>query len=179
MRTILLIGLLASVTGLKAQIFQQGGFINNGYTGRFGNNIQLNDSSKKRWSFIKYSGISSQYAFLKGGNAMIVSAPIGMQLNLRLNNNLYAFSSVSLAPAYVNFNRSFITDDFNKANQNNAFFKSGNVGMYSRAALGLLYINDEKTFSISGSIGVERSSYPVLQNNHMNNTRTNRVISAN
>ena len=55
------------------------------------------------------------------------------------------------------------------------FSTPGSVGLYSRAELGLQYINDERTFSISGSIGVERSSYPVLP---YNNTRTNHVMSA-
>jgi hypothetical protein len=32
--------------------------------------------------------------------------------------------------------------------------------MYSAASLGLIYINDARTFSISGSISVERSNYP-------------------
>ncbi|MFT3703425.1 MAG: hypothetical protein QM802_13700 [Agriterribacter sp.] len=32
-------------------------------------------------------------------------------------------------------------------------------GIYPRAELGLMYINDEKTFSISGSISVQRGGY--------------------
>ncbi|MEJ7680097.1 MAG: hypothetical protein WKG06_20000 [Segetibacter sp.] len=43
----------------------------------------------------------------------------------------------------------------------NSSFKSSALGIYSRAELGLQYINDERTFSISGSVGVERSSFPM------------------
>lgn len=180
MRTIIFFALLVSVTGLHAQSFVPGGFIDNTYRGeRFGN-IRRNDSlPAKKWSFSKYSGISTSFTFFKGGNATVVAAPLGLQLNRRLNNNLYAFAGVSVAPAYVSFNQSFMGAGFNKTNPQNAFFKSGNLGVYSRAELGLQYINDEKTFSISGSIGVERSSYPMPVYNQMNNTRLNPVISAN
>jgi len=34
-------------------------------------------------------------------------------------------------------------------------------GINSRVDIGLMYINDARTFSISGSIGVERAAYPV------------------
>jgi hypothetical protein len=93
---------------------------------------------------------------------MIVAAPVALQLNRRLTNNLYAFANATIAPGYVSFNRSFIATDFNKAIRNNGLFKSSSLDIYSSAALGLQYVNDEKTFSISGSIGVERSSYPLL-----------------
>ena len=36
---------------------------------------------------------------------------------------------------------------------------ASNFGIYPAAQMGLMYINDERTFSISGSIGVSRSSY--------------------
>jgi hypothetical protein len=55
----------------------------------------------------KYTGISTSFSFFKGGNATIVSAPLGLQLNRRLNNNLFAFAGVSAAPSYVNFRSSY------------------------------------------------------------------------
>lgn len=169
-----------SFTALKAQTFIPGSFIDNTYRGSYAGNIHLSDSTlKKKWFVSKYSGISTSFSFFKGGNATIIAAPLGLQLNRRLNNNLYAFAGVSVAPAYVNFNQSFMTSDFNKTNQSSAFFKSSSLGLYSRAELGLQYINDERTFSISGSFGVERSSYPVPLYNQMNNTRQSHVISAN
>ena len=180
MRLIIFFTLLLSVSALQAQRFLPGSFIDNGYRGSFANSINLNDSTaKKKWFVSKYSGISTSFTFFKGGSATVVSAPLGLQLNRRLNNNLYAFAGVSVAPAYINLNRSFINSDFSKANANNPFFKSSSLGIYSRAELGLQYINDEKTFSISGSIGVEKSSYPMPFYNQMNNTRSNPIISAN
>jgi hypothetical protein len=180
MRTIIFISILLSVTGLKAQRFLPGSFIDNTYRGGVISAVRQNDSaSKKKWLFSKYSGISTSFTFFKGGSATVVSAPIGLQLNRRLNNNLYAFAGVSVAPAYVNFNQSFMTADFNKTNPNNSFFKSSSLGIYSRAELGLQYINDERTFSISGSIGVERNNYAMPFYNQNRNAKPTNVISAN
>lgn len=157
MRTFISISFFIIAATADAQTFLPGSFIDNGYRGSLINNIRLNDSAfNKKWSVIKYSGISAGFSFFKGGNATIVSAPLGLQLNRRLNNNLFAFAGASAAPSYVNFN-SFMNSNLNKMNS----FRSGSLGVYSRAELGLQYINDERTFSISGSIGVERSSFPM------------------
>jgi len=161
MRTFIFISFLIITATADAQTFVPGSFIDNSYRGSLLNNIHVNDSAfKKKWFVSKYSGISTGFSFFKGGNATFVSAPVGLQLNRRLNNNLFAFAGVSAAPSYVNFNSSFMNADFNKMNANNSF-KSSALGIYSRAELGLQYINDEKTFSISGSIGVEKSSFPM------------------
>ena len=157
------IALMVFVTALKAQVFLPGSY-NNGFSnGFFANSKGLNDSSSNnKWSLSTYSSVSTSFTFFRGGNAMIVSAPVGLQLSRRLNNNLFAFAGLSVAPAYVNFNQSFRVNDFSKANQNNTLIRTGNLGMYSRAELGLQYTNDERTFSISGSICVETSTYPLL-----------------
>lgn len=179
MRTIIIVALLVSFTGLKAQSFIPGSFIDNAYRGSFANNIHLNDSTaKKKWFVSKYSGISTSFTFFKGGNATVVAAPMGLQLNRRLNNNLYAFAGVSVAPAYVSFHSSFMNNNVNKLNANNSF-NANSLGLYSRAELGLMYVNDERTFSISGSIGIERNSYPMPVYNQMNNTNSKHVITAN
>ncbi|MEJ7767268.1 MAG: hypothetical protein WKF89_05620 [Chitinophagaceae bacterium] len=180
MRLQILIVLLmvVSVSAVKAQTFSQGGYPGNANHGAFLNNFYLNDSSSiQKWSFAKYSAISTSFSFFRGGNATIVSAPIGLQLNRRLNNNLYAFAGVSLAPAYVNFNRSFTDNGFGKANSNSNYLNAGGLGLYSRAELGLQYINDERTFSISGSIGVGRSSYPGFPYGQTNRFGSNQFIS--
>ena len=180
MRIIILTAIMISFTALKAQTILPGSFLD--YTNRsaFANNIHPHDSlTNKKWSLAKYSGISTTFSFFKGGNATVVSAPIGLQLNRRLNNNLYAFANVSVAPAYINFNSSFINSDFNKANQSNGFYRPSSFGVYSSASLGLMYLNNAKTFSISGSIGVERSSYPMLPYYPINNTKPNPVSRAN
>jgi hypothetical protein len=178
MRVIILFTLLLSVSGLSAQLLP-GSFINNAYRGGFAHNVAGSDSAPgKKWFISKYSSISTSFTFFKGGSATVVAAPMGLQLNRRLNNNLYAFTGISLAPAYVNFNRSFLAADFSKGNPNNSMFKSSSLGIYSRAELGLQYINDDKTFSISGSIGIERNNYQMPFYNGSNNVRSNQVVSA-
>lgn len=180
MRIIFLIAIMISVTVLKAQTILPGSFLDYTNKAAFANNIHPQDSlSNKKWSFTKYSGISTTFSFFKGGNATVVSAPIGLQLNRKLNNNLYAFANVSVAPAYINFNSSFINTDFNKANQTNGFYKANSLGIYSSASLGLMYVNDAKTFSISGSIGIEKSSYPMLPYYQLNNGKPNTLIPVN
>ncbi|MDQ6813160.1 MAG: hypothetical protein M3040_05455 [Bacteroidota bacterium] len=180
MRIVIFIAFLLLVTGLRAQTFLPGQFINPGYRGSLINSNHLNDSTaKKKWFVSKYSGISTSFTFFKGGNATVVSAPLGLQLNRKLTNNFYAFAGVSVAPAYISFNQSFAPSDFNKANLSNGLFKSSSLGIYSRAELGLQYINDDRTFSISGSIGIERNAYPMSFYNQINNTRSNPVISNN
>jgi hypothetical protein len=180
MRTILVLTLLISVVSLKAQTFLPGNFTD--YTQRqsFAHNTVFKDSaSEKKWCFNTYSGISTSFNFSRGGNSTVVSAPIGLQLNRRLNNNLYAFAAVAAAPAYINFNRSFLSADANKTWQNNSFLKSNSFGMYSRAELGLMYVNDARTFSISGSIGIESNNYPVFPYNPGNTSKINPLIAPN
>ncbi len=180
MRTLILITILLSATSIHAQQLLPASFIDNTYRGSLADNVyQADISAKKKWFFSKYSGISTSFTFFKGGNATVVSAPVGLQLNRRLNNNLYAFAGVSVATAYVNFNRSFMTTDATKFNGNNNLFKSSSMGIYSRAELGLQYINDDRTFSISGSIGVERNNYAMPFYNQNNSARSTNVISAN
>ncbi|MBZ5859374.1 hypothetical protein [Flavihumibacter profundi] len=161
MRILLLIFVLVSSISLRAQTQLAPGVMN--YTQRDAlshfNSFSDSNTVNRKWSLYKYGGISTGYSFFNGGNASIVSAPIGIQLNRRLNNNLYAFAGISAAPAYYNFNRSFINSDIYKNNPAASRLSNNGFGMYSRFEAGLMYINDEKTFSISGSIGINRSSY--------------------
>ena len=125
--------------------------------------MSYNDSiPHSKWSFSKYVSLSTGYSFFKGGSASFISAPIGVQLNRRLSNHFSAFAGVSVAPAYINFNSAFVPGAFTKSDATNAFLKTNNLNIYSKVELGLMYTNDAKTFSISGSIGVQRSSYPVF-----------------
>ena len=125
----------------------------------------------KKWLFSTYSTIGSSYYFFKGGNAWAMTAPMGLQLSRKLDNNIYAFAAVSAMPAYVNFNQSFLNTNVNKGFPNYGF-NGSRFGLSSRVEMGLMYINDAKTFSISGSIGVERSTSPFMLHqptNRMNN----------
>src|SRR4051812_112154 len=120
MRNYILIAiLLFTVSAVNAQAFLPGSFIDYGYRGNPARNINFRDSStNKKWFVSKYSGLSMSYSFFKGGNATVISAPLGLQLNRRLNNNLFAFAGVSVAPSYVNFNSSFMNSNFNKFGSN-------------------------------------------------------------
>jgi hypothetical protein len=97
----------------------------------------------KKWSVSSYMGIVSGYGS--------IYTPIGLQLNRRLTNNVFAFAGISTAPAYYNFNHSFVTA--------NSFKNSFPGSMYTRYEAGLMYVNDARTFSISGSISVNQSNY--------------------
>jgi hypothetical protein len=174
MRKVILFALLISSLAVNAQTVLPFGFMDYIHSGSLRNdfNSKANTPGKK-WFFSTYSGISTGYFFYNDGAATIVSAPVGLQLNRKINENLYAFAGVSVAPAYMNFNHSFSAYDFNKAYPNNSIFKSNSVGVYQRAELGLMYMNDAKTFSISGSIGVQRGSYPIYPYPQAGRTKQN------
>ncbi|MGC4035454.1 MAG: hypothetical protein QM764_05795 [Chitinophagaceae bacterium] len=126
-------------------------------------------TSNKKWSVNTYSGITTGFSFFNGGTATMVAAPVGLQLNRRLNDNLYAFAGVSVAPTYINFGNTIGSPLF-KGSSANGMYNPNSLSVYSRAELGLMYINDARTFSVSGSVGVSRSSgyypgMPVRQTN--------------
>jgi len=114
----------------------------------------------KKWFLTSYSNVGIGFNFFNGGTATVVSAPVGLQLNRQLNNNLYAFTGVSLAPTYVNFNHSFLSPGIKP--YTGTGFKSDYFGVYPSVNMGLMYVNDARTFSVSGSIGVSRSNNPML-----------------
>ena len=162
MRITVLLALIIFTTALKAQTFP-GSLVPGSYGAGSAYNAHPADSMmQKKWVLTRYSALSASYSFFKGGHASVVAAPLGLQINRRLTNNVYAFANATIAPAYITFSRSFMPTDFTKPPRNTRPFQSSTLDMYSRASLGLQYINDEKTISVSGSIGVERSSYPLL-----------------
>jgi hypothetical protein len=175
MRNFLFFVMLIFSVIVKAQAPLQFGLANASQKINFeDSNHSVQNTVNKKWFFSTFSGITSSYNFFNGGNALVLAAPVGLQLNRQLNNNMYAFAGVSVAPAYINFNRSFLSADMNKIYPGN--FNSNSFGLYSRAELGLMYVNDARTFSISGSIGVSRSSSPFLLYQQTSNPRTNSVI---
>ena len=164
-------------TTLKAQTTLPGSFQNSIESNAFNRNINLHDSiAPKKWFISSFSGISTGYTFFRGGGAGYFAAPLGLQLNRRISNNVYAFAGVSVAPAYINFNNAFLPTNPNKANTFNSFYQPGNLSIYSSARVGLMYINDARTFSVSGSFSVERSSYPLFYNNQSNKRTGNFIL---
>ncbi len=162
MRLLIIIVMMFFVKAVTAQSIIQ----NRRLPGVYGNSFfnrpraSFDSNSHSKWSVSKYAGLSMGYSFFKGGSASSVSVPLGLQLNRKLTNNVYAFAGISAAPTYMNFNGTFIPNSGDKTN--NSFFTKGNqLGLYSRAELGLTYVNDAKTFSISGSVGIEKNNMPV------------------
>jgi hypothetical protein len=125
------------------------------------NHIIDSNNVNQKWYFSTYGAISAGYGYFNGGGSTFVSAPVGLQVNRQLNNNLIAFAGISAAPTFFSFSRSFTDPAFYKSYQGGPMSNAYGFGINSRVEMGLMYINDAKTFSISGSIGVERGSYPV------------------
>lgn len=141
----------------------------------FAGNHHFTDSlPAKKWFVTKYAGMFAGINIFNGNVVPVIAVPIGLQLNHRLSNNWYAFAGVAVAPAFTNFNQSFFNTG-KTINQNN-FLQTNRFGMYSKAEMGLMYVNDQKTFSISASIGIEKSSYPLLPFNQINSVRPNVLL---
>lgn len=139
------------------------------------NNGHFQDSiSKPKWFLSSYRGVSTSVSFFKGGNASVFSAPMGMQLNRRLNNNWFAFANVTVAPSYISINP-FYMNGLNK-NFSNHSFNQDRFGLYPSASFGVMYINDAGTFSISGSVSAERSFNPILPYYPANTVKQNSVL---
>jgi hypothetical protein len=141
----------------------------------FGRNIPETDSTtNKKWFVTSSAGISTSISFFKGGHATAIAVPLTLQLNRRLNNNWYAFAAVSAAPAYINMFGNYGVPG--KLSSSSNFMQPGNLGIYSRAELGLMYVNDAKTFSISGSIGIEKNNYGSMAGFPVNTVRPNPAL---
>ena len=161
MRLIIFVALILILTvEAKAQNNLQRTYFNNSKGNFIADSTQFNtDRAGTKWFVSKYSGISTGIGFFNGGSTNFFAAPIVLQLNRRLSNNLYAFAAISAVPAYIGFNNSNLFANTSKFVQNNSILSLGNFNMYPKAEMGLMYINDQKTFFISGSISVEKSNY--------------------
>jgi hypothetical protein len=137
-----------------------------------GNRQEESLAAGPKWSSSFYHGFSTGFSFFNGGSAMFFSMPVGWQLNRRITDNVFAFAGVSVAPTYANFNHSYF---YASQGKTGLYGDPGanNFGMNARAELGLMYVNDARTFSISGSFGVQRGTNPLLINQPGPVTRTN------
>ena len=123
----------------------------------YGDSNQIN----QKWYFTRYAAVSTGAIFYNGGGGTFLSIPLGLQLNHPLNNNLIAFAGISAAPTIFNYNSLYTDPVFNKSYPGGYTANPYGFGFNSRVDIGLMYINDARTFSISGSIGVDRGTYPV------------------
>lgn len=111
------------------------------------------DQSARRWQILPYASVSAGYIFLNGGISYL-SAPVGVAFVRPLNNNLAAYSNLSVAPTIFSRNSLYAVP---------GQLPYSGYGLSTRVEGGLIYTNDAHTFSISGGVSVERASYPVFQ----------------
>jgi hypothetical protein len=119
-------------------------------------------NANHNWQVRPYASLSAGYIFW-GGGVSYVSAPLGAIAYRPLNANFTTFGAVSVAPTVFNFNRF--------AGQPIPGNNLTGLGVNASVTGGLIYTNDAKTFSISGSISVERGSSPVYFQNRTNTTK--------
>ena len=118
---------------LHAQSYLPASLMNPTHQAMFGRNYHFNDStSQKKWFVTRHTALSTSYTFFRGGHASMVAVPMGLQLNRRLNPNLYAFANATIAPAYINFSRSFAGADLTKGMANHPFSRSGKLAIIRR-----------------------------------------------
>ena len=157
MRILLFLSLIFSSSAIKSQSLSQDNFLTRDF-----NYIPANDSiPKHKWFISTNRSLNTGISFFKGGHASFVAMPMNLQLNRRLNENLYAFVNVGFTPAYINFSPSYIHNGFGKTFQSNSY-NSNSLGLNPSASFGLMYINDAKTFSVSGSFTAEQNNYPLM-----------------
>ncbi len=124
-----------------------------------------------KWSLNKYAGISTGFGFFNGGNSTYFAAPMGLQVNRRLNNNLFAVAGVSVAPTYQNFSGSFLSPGIYHNAPGPHSFNAQGLGLSSRIEAGLMYINNDRTFSIMGVMMIERRDFPIYPSYNRNNPK--------
>jgi hypothetical protein len=172
MRIFLVFTLLVSFLFSRGQTVFQPAMLNYSPMGISPYNPLLNSKSPdKKWSFNTYAGISTGLIFSNRGSSSFLAAPMGLQVNRRLNNNLYAIGGVSVAPTYQNFNRSFLNTNLRQTPLGPHAINTQGFGLSSRMEAGLMYINDQRTFSIGGSIIVERRDFPSYPAYNQNNPK--------
>ena len=117
--------------------------------------------STQKWQLRPSAGIQAGYIFYNGGISYI-SAPLELNLYHPLTPNVTAFGGVYVAPTVFSMTNS----PFQNPTYPNRYNMTINPGVQG----GLMYTNDAHTFSISGSVRVERGSsyypyYPAPRNN--------------
>lgn len=110
---------------------------------------------KSSWQLYPYSGFSAGTGFINGSSLNAVSAPLGLQLFHPLSDRVTAFAGISVAPTLFSFSRNYYSAGGQPAFGDPNTYR---FGVNPALQMGLMYTNEDHTFSISGSIGVERSS---------------------
>lgn len=130
-----------------------------------------NSNAKNKWQLKPFASLSAGYIFLNGGISYL-SAPVGLALFRPLNTNWTAYGAATVTPTFFNVNR-LSAFPMNGPNYHGYPFSNGyGLGLTPGIQGGLIYTNDAKTFSISGSVRFERTDYPVYYPpNRVNRTK--------
>ena len=113
-----------------------------------------------KWQLRPYASAEIGYTFFRGGGVSYTSIPAGIVLVHPLTNNLSAFAGAAIAP--VAFSMSQLYTSYPGSNSSRPYGLGGNAAIQA----GLMWTNDAKTFSISGSVQMDRGSYPVYPSNN-------------
>jgi hypothetical protein len=102
----------------------------------------------RHWQVRPFTTFSGGYVFSTRGYANYLSAQTGWMLLRPLNNNISAFAGISAGPTLYRIGSTPFSNNI------------GGLNLTAGVTGGLIYTNDARTFSISGSVSVERYSYP-------------------
>ncbi len=122
----------------------------------------------QKWQIRPYASLSLGYLFLNGGGSSYLGAQTGVALIHPLTKNVSAFAGVSATPTIFSINRLYTDPALGSPN---SFTRPYNLSLNTGIQAGLNYTNDDKTFSISGSVGIERGSNPYYPVNRTSTTR--------
>jgi hypothetical protein len=128
----------------------------------------IGGNPNQKWQVRPYASLNMGYLFLNGGGSPYLAAQTGVALIHPLTNNVSAFAAVSATPTLFSINRLYTDPALNSGNN---FSRPYNLSLNTGIQAGLIYTNDDKTFSISGSVGVERGSNPYYPVNRPTTTR--------
>jgi hypothetical protein len=118
-------------------------------------------SASPKWFLSSGGSLVSSIAFYRGTPIGMMALPVGIQLNRRISNHLYAYANLSAVPTFLNTFSNLANLLPGKTLFGSPFEPRG-LGVYSSASIGIFYTNDARTFSISGSISTSNSNAPFM-----------------
>lgn len=157
MRALLVIVALVTVLGAQAQIPVVGGL---GYTPWQMAPLNSNYLKTNSWQLRPSVGLDAGYIFYNGGISYL-SAPLALTLYRPLTTHFTAFGGVYAAPTVFNVNDLRVASPMNQRFSGSPFSGPYGLGINAGVQGGLMYTNDAHTFSISGSVILQRGSTPV------------------
>ncbi|HEY4337498.1 MAG TPA: hypothetical protein VGM89_16415 [Puia sp.] len=112
--------------------------------------------NNNKWQLRPSAGLSAGYIFFNRGISY-VTAPLSLNLYHPLTPNVTAFGGVFAAPTIFSVGSLYGPSPLNQPFAGSDFTRG--LGINAGIQGGLIYTNDAHTFSVSGSIFMERGSY--------------------